>query len=728
MAEDSVITLSSSDEEPTPRKRIKPTPVPNLPNITITKVSAEQHKQPEIVSLCSDDENVVPDDIELTPVNRKKRKKVKNPLHKRIPDPVVICDDEIESPPPKLQSNGGNHGIKEKKPAKGKLREILIHSKIKSFNSKKDSKTESIEINDEDEESTSSKKEAVTLNESIEINYEESTNSKKGGTTEDAITNESIELNDEDCTKSKKGGNSEDVTINESIEINDEESTNSKKGGTSEDVIINENIEINYEDTNSKKGGTSEDVITNERSETNDEESTNSKKDGKSEDVVTNESIGINEEESSNSKKDSKSEDAVTKESVDINDKESSNSKKGSKSEDVIINETIEINDEDIGPESDDNEDKQLLNDLECTFEGNKDGDSENFNKNLSEELIPDDVQPCSSTSAKEPSNTFLLERFLTIIDRNIQNTKYVTIKEKFPMLRTFYNKCIEEYGTSKGFQRLLTDNIAKTKKSAIQSVICFNEVFQHLKEAVKTGSIECDKEQLIKLKKLEKTIKKLVVIIKRLEEAEIDFDQEEDSSYLKMDRYMARLDKVYKKYCELMKKNPYCGRLTYSKLMFLDSEYNEINRAIIKKYKNNKKFPSYCDIEKLITKVVKDSKLKLNESEIKTESKRCFQKLGELLQKRRRKELYESHYTYLEDTEDPASADTDLSSVLKNNYLEGQIKIEKLVEEYVSKQDNKECSDEEEQEEEEEAVSEKSSSDSESEGDDDKGKKSEKT
>ncbi|XP_072390460.1 uncharacterized protein Daxx isoform X2 [Diabrotica undecimpunctata] len=533
-----IITLSSSDEDEeqivSPRKRIKPTPVPNLPNITITKVSTEQCKEPEIVSLCSDEEtNVVPDDIELTPINRKKMKKLKNPLHKKIPDPVVICDDEIESPPPKQQSNGDSHSIKE---------------------------------------------------------------------------------------------------------------------NTS---VVKEN-----------------------QSESSNVESTNS-----------------------NNKKDSRSQD------------------------DTTINESIEINDEDIGPESDDNEDKQLLNDLECTVGTSKDGDSENLNNNLSEDVIPDDVQPCSSTSAEKPSNKFLLKKFLGIVERNIKHTKYVTILEKFPMLRTFYNKCIDEFETSTGFQRILTENIAKAKKSSIQSVLCFNEVFQHLKEAVKTGSIEVDREQLIKLKKLEKTIKRLVVIIKRLEETEIDFDLEEDSSYLQLGRYMARLDKVYKKYCELMKKNPYGNRLTYSKLVFLDSEYNEINRAIIRTYKNNKKFPSYYDIEKLITKVVKDSALNLNESQIKTESKTCFQKLGELLQRRRRRELYESHYVHLEDTEDPASADTDLNSVLRNNYLEAQSKIEKLVQEYVTKQDNKQFSGEEELEEEEEgekeAISEESSSDdSESEDD----------
>lgn len=59
-----------------------------------------------------------------------------------------------------------------------------------------------------------------------------------------------------------------------------------------------------------------------------------------------------------------------------------------------------------------------------------------------------------------------------------------------------------------------------------------------------------------------------------------------------------------------------------------------------------------------------------------------CFKKLGELLQHRRKKELFDAHYLYIRDTEDPANADNTLDSTLKQNYNEGQVKIEKICEE----------------------------------------------
>lgn len=60
----------------------------------------------------------------------------------------------------------------------------------------------------------------------------------------------------------------------------------------------------------------------------------------------------------------------------------------------------------------------------------------------------------------------------------------------------------------------------------------------------------------------------------------------------------------------------------------------------------------------------------------------RCFKKLGELLQRRRKKELYDAHYLYIRDTEDPANVDKSLDSTLKQSYNEGQVKIEKICEE----------------------------------------------
>ncbi|KAJ8921663.1 hypothetical protein NQ315_010572 [Exocentrus adspersus] len=310
-----------------------------------------------------------------------------------------------------------------------------------------------------------------------------------------------------------------------------------------------------------------------------------------------------------------------------------------------------------------------------------------NESKSGNHTSVADDLGEASTSVS--PAHSLLLENFLQVCEEKITSSQYEHLKDKqFPVLRKYYRKCGAKLGESTNFLKLVDENMVRAKKSPAAAVISFNEILQYVKEVVNTESVEVSEGHRIKLKKLEKMIKLLLMRIRQLENAEINFDDEEDSSYLQLDRYINRLNKVHKKYCELLEKNPYSGRITYEKLDFVDSEYNEINRAISKKYKNNQKFPSYYEMEEYIRKVVTDHTLDLSESKIKSESVRCFKKLGELLQNRRKKELYDAHYAYIRDSEDPAKIDVELDSTLKQNFTEGQIKIEKICEEYIVKEE----------------------------------------
>ncbi|CAG9822761.1 unnamed protein product [Phaedon cochleariae] len=318
--------------------------------------------------------------------------------------------------------------------------------------------------------------------------------------------------------------------------------------------------------------------------------------------------------------------------------------------------------------------------------------DKENKSENVasSGNNTKNDVSmPTTSTETSndcKPSNTLLLESFICLCEKSIKNSKFQVLSDRFPVFWKYYETCETELGESSNFKQMIQVNMEKAQKSTALTVISFNEIFQHLKELVEAESIEVSNETLIKLKKLKKTIKQLLAHIKKLEESEVDFSDEENSIYLQLDRYNNRLAKVYQKYCELLNKNPYSGRLTYTKLDFVDSEYNEINRAVSKKYKNNKKFPSYVEMENFIKKVVADNNLELSQAKLKSESVHCFKKLGELLQDRRKRELYDSHYMHIKDSVDPAKDNPSLNSTLKTNYEEGQKKIEKIVELYVTK------------------------------------------
>lgn len=60
-----------------------------------------------------------------------------------------------------------------------------------------------------------------------------------------------------------------------------------------------------------------------------------------------------------------------------------------------------------------------------------------------------------------------------------------------------------------------------------------------------------------------------------------------------------------------------------------------------------------------------------------------CFKKLGEVLQMRRKRELYDTHCMYIQDSaDDPANKDPNLQKALKSNFVKAQTQIETLCQE----------------------------------------------
>lgn len=208
-----------------------------------------------------------------------------------------------------------------------------------------------------------------------------------------------------------------------------------------------------------------------------------------------------------------------------------------------------------------------------------------------------------------------------------MQDSKNDGLRNKFSIIKKFYKKCSPEIQNSNELRTTVESNIEVAKKSPACAVIAFYHVCQYLKQVSHDDDsiVLEDEEDYLALEKLWKKMKALKKIIKKLEEKEVDFDDEEDSTYIKLDKYKLRLKQIYKLYCKLSDINPHSGSITHQKIVFVDSQHEEINQAISKNYKNNKVFPDYGEIEELVRKTVKDYKLPLSEQQIILESRKCF-------------------------------------------------------------------------------------------------------
>ncbi|CAH0553531.1 unnamed protein product [Brassicogethes aeneus] len=357
----------------------------------------------------------------------------------------------------------------------------------------------------------------------------------------------------------------------------------------------------------------------------------------------------------------------------------------------VIDSAVIELSDnEDSEKETSKNNVCDTVNLEDDDSKENKDtNDAKENNSPSPEEDKPtqsasEEQSTCSSLSSLEDHQG--LNEFLTTCQEVTAGTQY-DLQFKFTNMKKLFVKCGRDHASTDNFKRKLSEWTKRASGCSMEAACVFHEFYCYLKSMSNTGYEVESEEQRARLKKLEITIKALQKKIKEFEEQEVDFEEEENSSFMKLDLYTVRLNKVYKKYCELLKKNPYSGRKTYERLGFVQSEFVVVNQAINKKYKNSLKFPTYIEVENIIKKCVKENGLALSEGKIKTESESVFKNLGDILQTRRRKELYECHSLYIENVDDPAKESNDLDQMLKKNKKIAAEKIDEVVQSFVEKE-----------------------------------------
>ncbi|KAG5307172.1 DAXX protein, partial [Acromyrmex insinuator] len=226
------------------------------------------------------------------------------------------------------------------------------------------------------------------------------------------------------------------------------------------------------------------------------------------------------------------------------------------------------------------------------------------------------------------------------------------------------------------------------------------------------------------KIKKILHAMKRCDAIIKKLDEEEVDFDEENNSNYMKVERYKQKMTQLYDKLCELTGENADAGRtylrpkhLNVTRIIAVDQAItNFINCKITQRNRLKKKgsltdnliFPDYSDILECVNRCNEKKKLGLKQKKRERMAEKAFKELGEYLQRSRRNDYWDTFSLYLENSEDPATKDKDLAKKLADNRIEGEKQLAAVFEKYTKKQtelrdqNNEEIISEEEEEEDE--------------------------
>ncbi|XP_008212057.1 death domain-associated protein 6 isoform X2 [Nasonia vitripennis] len=236
----------------------------------------------------------------------------------------------------------------------------------------------------------------------------------------------------------------------------------------------------------------------------------------------------------------------------------------------------------------------------------------------------------------------------------------------------------------------------------------------QTIEETKNAQDIEISKQDMKKVKKIEKAIRICLKRIRELEEKEVDFDAEENSAYLQEDRYKRKLvelcnslsdivgDRMLKKeiYKKQIRRKDIPGEMTgistvdEAIISFINTNIKQVNK--LKHIKHPYAIadyllvPDYPDILDCIVKCDKEKDLELTKKKMEQLAKTAFKSIGSYLKKQRVLESEEYISSFIDATTepDPAAKDPELNKRLQNNKKEGDKKLEEIFKKYVDKQE----------------------------------------
>lgn len=120
------------------------------------------------------------------------------------------------------------------------------------------------------------------------------------------------------------------------------------------------------------------------------------------------------------------------------------------------------------------------------------------------------------------------------------------------------------------------------------------------------------------RIRKLNRTLYTITKRISALEEADVDWNDDDDSSYLQVERYKKRACQIYEKICDLTGESKSAHRQMKQPILFKDSPYPQFNRTLSAFVNRMHEFPDYYDVLKLLEHCNKEKELGLASFEMK--------------------------------------------------------------------------------------------------------------
>lgn len=241
---------------------------------------------------------------------------------------------------------------------------------------------------------------------------------------------------------------------------------------------------------------------------------------------------------------------------------------------------------------------------------------------------------------------------FISLCFQNIKMNEKKDMEIIVNKLKRRYERLDPVYTSSQNFVSFLNEKRTAIMNNDKRKYLLIEEVMNEMKRNIKkkpkvkseydavpstsyaannlksNNAVESDEDDITinvsskikrKIKQVLHAMKKCEGMIKKLEEAEVDFNEENDSNYMKLEKYKQRMVELYNKYCELTGDNIDAERvylrpkhLNSTRIPVVDHAItNFINSKITQRNKMKKTgaltddliFPDYRDILECITR-----------------------------------------------------------------------------------------------------------------------------
>ncbi|XP_058061649.1 daxx-like protein [Anopheles bellator] len=167
---------------------------------------------------------------------------------------------------------------------------------------------------------------------------------------------------------------------------------------------------------------------------------------------------------------------------------------------------------------------------------------------------------------------------------------------------------------------------------------------------------------------RLNRTLYLLKKRIQQLDEADVDFNDDGKSAYVMVQRYKKRAFQVYEKLCDITGESKDAHRLVKKPIQFQETQYPEFNRTIQQFVNRTDAFPDFRDVLKCLEHCNSRYDYRMRPELMQRVAHDAFFKVGKLLQKRRKTDLYETVSYYASEESDPALVDHKLQEKLEQN------------------------------------------------------------